>query len=425
MIQLEAITFNHSAGAAATSALNVRINGATATPIPEYVHGPPAVSHAAAYAMDATAGQATFARARFSRPAGAPDSFEVRASGGGVLGRVRQFTVEFDKASSVEVDFPLSLRDFSAIGRHDVSWNWSFRSGWRWLPFATSRHRIYLLMSTPPLPWTQAPNSAKNPWTDLLAFSCSMAAGTTNAVDAMRALTKKIHTDFALKYDITGANQKYGIGDTRIVGQDMFQMAVWIGWVLKGGILSGAAGAQQDKVCPGNPHEYFEFLSPACFDCAAALALMARSLGIPADYVFHEKFGYLNYVEPIGQVKANNPFYNIDCNPQPPELGPDAFRSVVAIHAYVRLGDGNYDATYREWLDPAWRILFVFVAFFLFFFPPRRLGVNYWWDRAFGWVTDTPQPEFEQRLVDRTAPFETDPDFTGGTPVVLPLDFYT
>ena len=115
MIQLEAITFNHSAGAPATGALNVRINGATATPIPEYSHGPPAVSHAAAYAIDATAGQATFARARFSRPAGAPDSFEVRARGGGVLGQVSQFTVEFDKASSVEIDFPLSRQDLAQM----------------------------------------------------------------------------------------------------------------------------------------------------------------------------------------------------------------------------------------------------------------------------------------------------------------------
>ncbi|HLF24653.1 MAG TPA: hypothetical protein VI565_12090 [Burkholderiales bacterium] len=398
---------------------------ARATPIPEYVHGVPPVSHSVAYASEATAGQATFVRVRFSRTAASPKSFMVRALDGGVLGAIARFKVDFkDTQNSVEIDVPLAARDFSTVGRFDVSWKWSFQSGLSWQVFATSRHRVFLLLSTPPAPWSQAPNNARNPWTHLLDFSCAMASGSTNAVDALRALTKKIHTDYALQYDVTGANQKYGIGDTRIVGQDKFRLADWINWVLKGGILSGAPGALRDKVCPGNPHEYFAYLSPACFDCAAALALMARSVGVPADYVFHAKFGYLNYVEPIGRVKANNPFYNSACIPQAPEVGPDTPRAVVDIHAYVRLGGRNYDATYREWLDPVWKLVFIWVAFFLLFFPPQRLGVYYWFDRAFGWITDTPQPEYEQRLIDRSFGFEQDPDFTGGAPVVLPLDFY-
>lgn len=102
---------------------------------------------------------------------------------------------------------------------------------------------------------------------------------------------------------------------------------------------------------------------------AAALATFASILGCPIRYVFHEPFGYLNTVTPVGQAQCNNPFFAsanrrslpgpLDAvvqaaAPKPYVLygrlaDPDeVFRSSFGNHAYAMMDGEVYDATMRS-----------------------------------------------------------------------------
>src|SRR6267142_166350 len=124
---LKTLTFNHDLGAATTSALNIRRNKDLETALPEYDSAIPrsAQEQCAAYAIAPTRNQAVFVRCVFELPGGT--GFQVKATGGGVLGDLDAKAVGPSGLGIVTVDFPLSHRNFTAIGRHDVSWQWWVR----------------------------------------------------------------------------------------------------------------------------------------------------------------------------------------------------------------------------------------------------------------------------------------------------------
>src|SRR5262249_34832985 len=133
----------------------------------------------AAYAIASTRSQPVFVRCTFTLTPAGPGDFEVRATGGGVLGALDARTVSFSGTGSVTVDFPLAHRSFSSVGRHDVTWHWRFRrkgSG-HWHALVATSHRIYLILDVPGAPWTQTYGDKRNPWTDLLDHACVIASG--------------------------------------------------------------------------------------------------------------------------------------------------------------------------------------------------------------------------------------------------------
>ena len=304
-LSLRTITFNHDLTSATTSALNIRKNKDFETALPEYDSAITRNSReqCAAYSVATTRNQAVFVRCVFTLTTATVGIFEVRARLGGVLGPLDVRTVSFSGPSTVTVDFPLNHRSFIQVGRHDVTWIWQWRlSGTRkWISLANTSHRIYLLLSMPREPWTQTFGDRRNPWTDLLDHACAIAAGDASEMTASIALTKAINSQYSLRYDIIGGSPRYGyMGDS---GQ--FSLTQWITNVLNG------TPPPAPTFCPGTAEIYNDNWIVNCYDSAASLALMAKLIGVRLDYYYHEPFGYLRFVEPIGRGKCNNPFLRL------------------------------------------------------------------------------------------------------------------
>lgn len=412
-LALKTISFNHDPFSASNSALNIRRNKDFDVPVPEYDAAIPRTTaeSCAAYAIQETAGQAVFVRVELTEAAGANVRYEVRAVGGGLLGALDPQLVDFSGgAASRIVDFPLAHRNFDRISRSTPGWGWEFRvmGSTTWQPLVRTAHRIYLVLKVPPAPWTQALADRRNPWTDLLDFSCDIAAGRKTAADAAEALTKKVNKGYALRYDIRGGSPRYGFATTG----SSFRLTNWIDYVLKGGAPANPV------FCDTAPEQYRDFLIVNCYDCAASCALMAKVVGADSDYYFHEPFGYLKLVVPIGRGKCNNPFYG--CSGFFPVFGSDDERSRFANHAYQKLGGSrNYDACLREWIPLFLKFLLLFIWLLIFIFSFGTINDKRLLNRADGWLVDLSQPEYNARTNDTSQPFEA--GASGGTPALQTL----
>jgi len=419
-LELRSITFDHDPSQSATSALNIRRNKDFEVLIPEYdVTQPrPPTQQCAAYAIDATGGQAVFVRCVFRRAPADTEHWHVRATGGDVLGRLDSQAVTFPKAAvDVTVDLPLTHRTFAAVGRHLPVWHWECRPAGSpiWQPLATTFHCIYLLQSVPPAPWSQTFADRHNPWTDLLDHSCVIADGTTREMDAAIAHVKAINSNYGLRYDIVSGADRYGFA----VSGDAFDLTDWIAFVLNGNPPGSPI------FCQGTGEAYLNFDIVNCYDCAASLALMGKSVGARLDYYFHQPFGLLNFVLPIGRGKCNNPFYG--CTGNDPIRGvDDATRTGFGNHAYTKLaGQNNFDACMRQWLSCLTQIILSVVMFLLWliililtFGTVSRTDLL---ERAHGWLVNLQQPSYDQITIDTSTPAEA--VFAGGSPVQQVLDF--
>ncbi len=417
-LQLTTITFNHDLFSASTSALNIRRNKDLDVFVPEYdvtVPRTPAES-CAAYAKQETAGQNVLVRVEFTIAAPANVTYEVRALGGGILGGIDTSTVSFFGGGTRQtVDLPLMHRDFSRVARQDITWQWEFRpqGGASWGPLASTSHRIYVVLKVSPAPWTQIPADKRNPWTDLLDVCCVTAAGCQGGVEVTEKITKSVHSNYSLRYDISTGAPRYGFWVTGT----LFHLTNWINYVLKGNPPSAPL------FCAGSPEQYKDFWIVNCYDCAASTALMSRLLGADSRYYFHSPFGYLNYVLPIGRGKCNNPFY--DCWGNNPEVGPDAQRTRFGNHAYQKLGGTkNYDACMREWVSPATRSLLILLWLLILIFTFGRVNLKSLLNRANGWLVDLSQADYNSRTIDTSQPFEANAA-SGGAQTLQTLQFST
>jgi hypothetical protein len=266
-VQLQAIAFNHDSTSATTDALSIRRNAAVPVAVPEWQHGgsvAPAAS-VAAYAIERTRGRTLTVRARFlshevpapsveiravplappwvpSLPGPpllsplAPYSWYVhavvdyllasyslppysfwdisRAPAGSVLGGVAARPIAFgpDGASDLEL---FTLHDVQlwtrGVGVYDVVWRWQYRRGPgpQWVDFATSAHRIYVVLDVPTAPWQQSPYHPANtqlPWTDVLEFACRWARGTRTLDEAAARITRAVYDlgPVLVEYDCAG-----------------------------------------------------------------------------------------------------------------------------------------------------------------------------------------------------------------------------
>lgn len=417
-LSLKTITFNHDPFSASTSAMNIRRNKDFEVPVPEYDEAIPRTpaESCAAYAKQETTAQNAFVRVVFTSTGGGNPHFDVRAQGGDVLGALDPQSVDFTgAAASKTVDFPLSHRKFTRIARQDITWQWEFRQQGNpnWQPLVTTSHRIYVVLKVPPAPWTQALADKRNPWTDLLDFCCPIASGNRNAAEAVESITKSVHRNYSLRYDIVEGTPRYGFAVTG----NSFKLTNWINYVLKGNAPANPV------FCNGSAEQYKDFWIVNCYDCAASSALMAKVVGADSDYYFHAPFGYLNYIEPIGRGKCNDPFYG--CLGNHPAVGPDDQRTRFGNHAYQKLnGSRNYDATMREWLSPLAKLILILIWLIILIITLGLVNLKSLLNRAGGWLVDLAQAEYNTRTIDTSQPFEAN-EAAGGTQTVQTLQFST
>ena len=208
-LKLEAISFNHDTSSLSADAMNLRKNFTQTVTVPEWTVGETSAADSpAAYAIKETQGNKIFIKAKFTVGSNSVTKAEVRAKGGGVLGSLDPQIVNFAGGVSVPafVSFELKHHSIGAGGikREDITWNWEFRccGGSAWEPLHTTKHRIYIVLEEPKLPWKQQPvPDTQHPWAEALDHVCAWAAGKQNRDDAAAAITQAINGNVGLVYD--------------------------------------------------------------------------------------------------------------------------------------------------------------------------------------------------------------------------------
>ncbi len=252
-INLEAIKLNHDPTSATHDALNIRRDATTFVDVPEWRRGVsvnPEDSPAAYSIGDAGHNQLTI-QAQFSVTRDAPRSVDIRAvdptvdppgqSGcigwflrliaiiiralfGNVLGEVQAQTVTLPPAGGTTPFITFRLINgrlgSSGVGIRTTTWRWQYRrSGTSsWTDFATSTHRIYVVLATPTAPWQQQPYASSNtqlPWTSALDQACSWAVLKTDRVSASSAVTRAVNDlgPSRIRYDCPGGGSTHYGGD--------------------------------------------------------------------------------------------------------------------------------------------------------------------------------------------------------------------
>ena len=354
-VSLEHIHFDHDKFAMTNDAFHIRVNKAKEIKPPEWRVGyeKPEKSPAA-YAIQETKGKTLRIKARFfirPKPKDKNTEVEIRAKGGGLLGEISAKKVKFVYGVSVNDTNPKNLQavfDLSKanlgtkIKREDITWNWEYRfdANEQWKPLISTQHRIYVVLRQPPAPWSQTdPNNY--PWTEVLDHVCDnkVAGGQESIEAAATEIVKHIYDKHGAEYNtINGA----GVYTENSTGR--FLLTTYLKNIPTVRIVG-------------------------CYDCAAPTTVFSTSVGCPMTYNYHEPFGYLKPVYPIGQTKpCNNPFFNssavnvVNGKPYPGTkrfriytrmTGPDnIYRSRFVNHAYAKMMDGMngkvYDATMKS-----------------------------------------------------------------------------
>jgi hypothetical protein len=219
-MELTEIKFNYSQGTGAVNALCIRQNFTTGVAVPEWVKGSTSPkSSPVAYSITAVAGKIITIQASFATEV--PVTVDVRADGGGVLGAIDPTTINIIEGASVPQFVTLSLAHHqigpSGILKQDIQWDWLYKAtDGTWVSMGSSSHRIYVVLDTPYLPWSQPPATAASvtqlPWVDALDHACVWAEGKLNLLDAATAVTQAVNSNLGLTYDVSHGASKYTPG---------------------------------------------------------------------------------------------------------------------------------------------------------------------------------------------------------------------
>src|SRR5262245_25941215 len=172
MIAIETIRFNHNTASAGSDGLNIRKNATRFITVPEWKRFTSVnpEDSPAAYAVAAAKEKAVTVEVTLSCTDPGLAFAEVRAAH-----HVKARPVNFTNGSTGPVSFELIDPPVShgRVGIWDQEWHWEWRRDphLRWRRFATTRHRIYVVLDVPTAPWNQAPYNAANtqlPWTEVL-----------------------------------------------------------------------------------------------------------------------------------------------------------------------------------------------------------------------------------------------------------------
>ena len=95
-----------------------------------------------------------------------------------------------------------------------------------------------------------------------------------------------------------------------------------------------------DKYTGGGPNYIVN-----CYDQAAAVTILGRLLGLPVQYEYMSKFGYIQIVNIVGVGPCNNPTYPRSAYPNDPIAPEDALdRMPFPNHAFNSFSLTIYDA---------------------------------------------------------------------------------
>lgn len=397
--------------------MNIRRNQDHEIQLPEYRKETASIFefNCAAYAIAETEDQNVYIRVGFAIPPGADRQWEVKATEGDIMGSIDPIQVNFSPDSTTQtIDIPLTHRNFSKVGVYNVTWQWYYRriGSSSWLQLQRTSHRIYLVLTVPPSPWTQEYAHPRNPWGELLDECCKIAAGCKNAVKATRRITKAIYRNYHLRYDISRGAPRYNFSGYTTWH---FELANWINFVLQGNV------PQNPRFCPNSPQDYPDKRIVNCYDCAGSLSLMSKVVGANTDYYFHFPFGYLNYVYPIGRGRCNNPFPDFPCSGTGTEVGPNDQRSCFGNHAYTKLNNRVSDATMKDFLSLWERIMLAVLIVLLIIFTFGQADLSSFIDRYNGWLINLSQTGYERITIDTSKPFED--AWAGGQPYLEGITF--
>ena len=347
------IKFNYDQTRLANDAFNIRIDRLHDVPVPEWDRSKVlAADSPAAYALKETTRQQVYIEARFQIDPPHPDrDGRVKASGGGILGAIDPIAIHFVNGISRDtshpgdqqyVRIPLNHRSFSAITRKDIRWDWFYECPHSntWVPMNVStRHRIYVVLEQPPNPWSQT-NPQVYPWTKALDYAIIDAntMGLNDSSEAAARIVQHVNGE-PLQYDIWHGSPKYYAG---FFGSGTFDIDGWLAGFTHGPIVN-------------------------CYDCAAAVTTFSDAVGCQLSYQFHQPFGVLDPVYPIGRGLCNNPFYGSSGPPNNvPLVGlDDAGRTGFGNHAYSKQAGNNYDACMRGSLGCVQALGFYILAFLI------------------------------------------------------------
>jgi len=213
--EISAIQFNYNTSTVTNDALNIRSSYSTPAPSPSWQKGvslqyrdSPVV-----YAIKETTGHTLAFRAAF-RANGLSGAF-IRALGGGRLGPVKEQFVSFDSAGySGYETFQLENPTFRSYGvnAYNIAWRWQWRvrATDTWRDILITRHRAYVVLQAPTLPWTQTLGSTSLPWTDALEIACVWAAGATTRDLAAQRVTERYNGSGRVSYDTVSGATMYG-----------------------------------------------------------------------------------------------------------------------------------------------------------------------------------------------------------------------
>ena len=263
-ITLASIAFDYDPTRASVDALSIRKNFGTDVSVPEWVKGKTqATDSPCAYAISSVTSAVPSIQIMLNIPTSTTHPIRIQALGGGILGHIDPVDAIFGTGSQITLRLPLVNHALTGAGvqRQDVTWTWQYQvDGGSWVSMATSQHRVYVLLSSPTLPWQQVADRTNQqlPWTDVLDYACQWAAGGTTSDNVLAKVTTKVNSGINLQYDISRGASFYTVIDA---GSSWFTCGMFIS------LLNGGTGNGK---------------TVNCTDCATIVTSFANILGCNA-----------------------------------------------------------------------------------------------------------------------------------------------
>jgi hypothetical protein len=370
-LQLASVEFPQKSAQLGRGSVPLRKNRTELIQLPQWervVRTQPEISPVAYTLRDLSEGS-PLVLARFERTAPLADEVQVRAiqppdaaipalpDAANVFGNIKSGVLRFGAGSGRETLLMETETSFAAtrgVGAYTVVWQWQFRerSAPVWTDITRTRHRIYITLDDPTLPWTQRPVSAENAqllWTEVLDVACAWARGARTKDEAAIRITAAV-------FSLGGVLLQYGcsIGTVEMYSSTLLNLFFCSAFLerLRGGFGNGP------------------FVN--CSDCASIVSTLANALGCSLwQSRMGEYFPFFrtNPILPIGTNQFSSPcgsdlgfsFHEVawkaDCDALDQvfdaclaaDADPGLFPILPVIPANVRFGLPNQNL-YRDWL---------------------------------------------------------------------------